>query len=77
VAKICAHRVSGRSHTGWYMGFDRPRTKNYSVAALSRSTIRGFRAVRLIWILSPGAPYQVVQTATARPCCAGRSRQAT
>ena len=36
------------------MGFNRPRTKNYSVAALSGSTIRGFRAVRLTWILSGG-----------------------
>ena len=54
VAKIYVLTGSRAGPTPAGMGFNRPRTKNYSVAALSGSTIRGFRAVRLTWILSGG-----------------------
>ena len=54
VAKIYVLTGSRAGPTPAGMGFNRPRTKNYSVAALSGSTIRGFRAVRRTWILSGG-----------------------
>ena len=68
VAKIYVLTGSRAGPTPAGMEFNRPRTKNYSVAALSGSTIRVLRGA------SRGS-YQVVQTATARPCCSGRSRQ--
>ena len=54
MAKIYVLTGSRAGPTPAGMGFNRPRTKNYSVAALSGSTVRGFRAVRLTWILSGG-----------------------
>ena len=46
VAKIYVLTGSRAGPTPAGMEFNRPRTKNYSVAALSGSTIRGFCAVR-------------------------------
>ena len=53
MAKIYVLTGSRAGPTPAGMGFNRPRTKNYSVAALSGSTIRG-SARCVTWILSGG-----------------------
>ena len=54
MAKVYVLTGSRAGPTPAGMEFNRQRTKNYSVAALSGSTIRGFRAVCLTLILSGG-----------------------